>query len=259
MKKLDLKETQESLLEILVYTDKILTQNNLRYSLAYGTLIGAARHKGFIPWDDDLDIVMPYNDYLRMLKLPELIGNNKKYTLHYRTTERNYGYPFAKIENNATICKFDNVTDKGGAFLDIFPMTPLPLTDTRTYTEKLERLHKELAFTYSKSNNLVKNTAHFIARPFRSHYRDKMIDLAFKDVALDNSKFLTDSTWSDDRLGQAVPEEWFNNYTNLEFESQKFKVITKYKEWLKIVYGDWRKFPPKEERIGHHGFELFVK
>lgn len=258
MKKLDLKETQDCLFQILKYVDEVLEGNNLNYSLAYGTLIGAARHKGFIPWDDDLDIVMPYDDYLKMLKIPELNDRNNRYTLHYGKTERGYGYPFAKIEDNTTICKFKKTTDSGGAFLDIFPMTPLPQKNNKLYARKMGILHNKLAFLNSKSDNLLKNTVRSIASPLRGYYRDKMEKEAFK-YNNEESELLTESMWSNDRLGQAVPKEWFKNYTKLEFESSRFKVISKYSNWLKIIYGNWEKLPSKEERVGHHEFVLYTK
>lgn len=259
MRKLDLKETQGCLFQILVYVDKVLKKYNLNYSLAYGTLIGAARHKGFIPWDDDLDIVMPYSDYLKMLKIPEFNDTGNRYTLHYEQTESNYGYPFAKIEDNTTICKFKKTLDKGGAFLDIFPMTPLPGKDNKIYAKRMEVLHNRLAFINSKSDNSLKNVVHYIVSPLRKYYRNKMENEAFKYNTVKEAKFLTDSTWGDDRLGQAVPKEWFENYTNLEFESTKFKVISEYNSWLEIIYGNWKKLPPKEERVGHHEFDLYIK
>lgn len=259
MKELNLKEKQACLLEILVFVDKLFRKNNLNYSLAYGTLIGAARHKGFIPWDDDLDIVMPYNDYIKMLNLPELNNLNKRYTLHYRKSDKDYGYPFAKIEDTNTICYFKKTTDKGGAFLDIFPMTLLPDKGALAYSAKMDKLHKKLAFIDSKSLNPLKNSIHYLSHPFRRYYRDKMIDYAFKYQKYSDSGLVTDSTWSNDRVGQAVPKEWFDDYTDLEFELHKFKAISNYKSWLKIIYGDWEKLPPKNERIGHHEFELYLK
>lgn len=259
MRKLNLKEKQNCLLEILIYTDKVFRENNLNYSLAYGTLIGAARHQGFIPWDDDLDIVMPYDDYLKMLQLPELNNLSNRYTLHYAQNDKNYGYPFAKIEDNNTVCRFRKTTDQGGAFLDIFPMTLLPDNNVTLYSKKMAKFHRKLAFINSKSLNPLKNIIHYLCRPFRGFYRDRMIDYAFKYQGESTSNLVTDSTWSNDRLNQAVPKTWFNDYIELQFESHKFKVISNYKKWLNIIYGDWEKLPPKNDRVGHHEFELYYK
>lgn len=256
MHQCSLEEIQDCLLGILRYVDSLFIKYNINYSLAYGTLIGAARHGGFIPWDDDLDIVMSYKNYVKMLQIPELNNLNNRYTLHTRRNYKNYGYPFAKIEDNETKCVFFNTTDKGGAFMDVFPMTHLPVRNRAKYENKLKHIHDKLAFTNSVSQNSLKNLVHILTRPLRAHYRDLLIKEAL-EPEYENSGWLTDSTWSDHRLSQAVPESWFSDYTYLDFEDQKFKVISHYDEWLKEIYGNWRELPPKEKRIPHHNFYLY--
>lgn len=124
MKKLNDKETKQKLLNILEYFDFLCSENNLNYSLYGGTLLGAVRHKGFIPWDDDIDVAMPLKDYEKFLSLSEIKAG--KYRLHDRNSEENnhenYYYPFAKLEDEDTIINFFKNRDKGGAFIDIFPI-----------------------------------------------------------------------------------------------------------------------------------------
>lgn len=265
MKKLNLRETQECLFDVLIFADRIFKKNNIDYSLAYGTLLGAARHKGFIPWDDDLDIVMPFSDYKKMLTLPELNQPNSKYTVHYSKTtklnnEKRYNFPFAKIENNCTKCVFNASNEGGGAFLDVFPMTPLPLNNQTKYANRLMKLQRYLGYTYVKYDDPVKNFAQKFVSPCYKILRDEIEREAFK-FTIGNQKYdkLASATWDDKILSRAVPKEWFDNYVELDFEGEKFKAISNYKEWLTLVYGDWRQLPPKEKQVAHHFFDLYVK
>ncbi|MEE6637645.1 LicD family protein [Limosilactobacillus pontis] len=251
------RERQKILLNILIYADKVMTENNINYSLAYGSLIGAARHKGFIPWDDDLDIVVPYKDYLKLLNLPELNNHSDHYSIYFSKNDDNYAYPFAKIEDNETRCCYYHVLDSGGAFLDVFPMTPAPIANLHNYSKYLTKNHNKLAFANSKSDNPVKNVIHKMARPKYKKYRNRMIEEVFKYCNMKDYNYLIDGTWSDNREKEYVPQKWFKDYRRIEFEGHDFKVITHYKDWLELIYGDWQKMPPKGERIGHHYFDLY--
>ena len=263
MKRKTLKETQSYLFDLLKYSCRILENNNLNYSLAYGTLIGAARHKGFIPWDDDIDIVMPWNDYLKMLKLPELNIPDAKYTVHYSgntkiNKDEKYDFSFAKIENNYTKCIFKKSDEGGGAFLDVFPLTPLPLKEQREYAKKIGDLQTDLERLIIYKESHIKEFARKCLNPLYRVYRDKLIKESFRYTKGDyDFDELADTWWGRDVINQSVPKEWFDDYTQLEFNGEKFKVISNYKEWLRLGYGDWEKLPPKEEQVHHHYFDLY--
>lgn len=263
MEKKNLKETQLCLFDLLKYTCRVLEKNKLNYSLAYGTLIGAARHHGFIPWDDDIDIVMPYDDYLKMLQLPELNVSGAKYTVHWAgNTKLNfnekYDFPFAKVENNRTKCVFQKSDENGGAFLDIFPLTPLPIEGQEEYAKKITKLQLGLERLIIYKENPAKEFIRKCINPIYKVYRDKLIMESFRFTKTrQNFDKLTDTWWGKDVLTQAVPKEWFNNYAKLEFEGEEFNVISNYKKWLELGYGNWEKLPPKSERVQHHYFDLY--
>lgn len=263
MQKKSLKETQDCLFKLLKFTCRTLEENNLNYSLAYGTLIGAARHKGFIPWDDDIDIVMPYDDYLKMLKLPELNTPGAKYTVHYSkntklNNEKKYNFSFAKVEDNDTVCIFSRSDESGGAFLDIFPMTPLPLVNQYKYAKRIENLQIGLERLIIYKDNSIKENLRKCLAPLRKLYRDRLIKESFRYAdKKQNFTKLADTWWGKDLIQQAVPKDWFKDYTQLEFEGEKFKVISNYEKWLNQNYGNWEELPPKDQRTQHHYFDLY--
>ena len=263
MKELNLHEIQSCLFELLSYVANVLEKNNLKYSLAYGSLLGAARHGGFIPWDDDLDIIMPWDDYNKMLTLPEFNTKGGKYTVHYSKNcelndEKVYSYPYAKIENNHTKCFFYKTFDEGGAFLDVFPETPLPLKNTKLYIHYIKYLHDLLALTNSKFDNSFMSFAQKSLRPFNPFFRSLLEKEQFRYVG-NKYKLLTNVALGSDRIREAIPREWFDDLDSLTFEGKKFKVIKNYDLWLQSVYGNWRKLPPASERVAKHSFKLYTQ
>ena len=126
MEYLTLDEIKDVELDLLVKFDMFCKKNNLRYSLTYGTLLGAIRHKDFIPWDDDVDVMMPREDYQRLFVLLEQ-GEKIDDDISFLTSKsEGYYYHFNKIYNNKTIAKMDNNSTVHGIWLDIFPLDNTP-------------------------------------------------------------------------------------------------------------------------------------
>lgn len=128
-----LRKQQLRMLEILLYIDKVCKEHGIRYWLSSGTLLGAVRHGGFIPWDDDLDIEMMREDYVRFLKV---FPKNGDYALQTLQTDPNYFYGFAKVRDlHSQINEFeqDKYYKYKGLFVDIFSIEPMPLCMCRLY------------------------------------------------------------------------------------------------------------------------------
>ena len=132
------EELQKIELEILKYIDKVCKENNLTYFLAYGTLIGAIRHKGFIPWDDDVDIQMPRDDYNKLCDI--LKEENGRYKLLDHKEGLGYIYPFAKVIDSNTRLIETGLTEtvNMGVYIDIFPIdgTPNDFKKRKKYLKK---------------------------------------------------------------------------------------------------------------------------
>lgn len=263
MKKLNDDQIKDRLFEILIFFDSFCKKNDLQYTLDAGTLLGAARHKDFIPWDDDIDVAMPFNDYKKLISLSKNIDPNGKFVMHGYSkkinNKENYIYPFLKLENSRTMAKISIAHDKGGAWIDIFPLNYVPDNQREflKYVQKFNRLHDLIGIADAKKNeNPLKASLRWVIRRGSNLYRNKMINLMYSLDTVKSSR-VEDIVWATNREHDFFPAEILEEYTTLEFRGRKFKVVKDYDKYLTIEYGNWRKLPPKNERVSHHGYELF--
>ena len=265
MRKMSLDEYKKRILNVLIKIDDICRKNHLRYCICYGTLLGAVRHKGFIPWDDDIDIVMPRKDYYLLgkyiLKHPELELNyidisNRKDTTFY----------CAKVCDSHTVVREFNIKPlKGyGAFVDVFPFDFLPENEIERkkymnkalYWERIvqhsimvkplkgDNLKHDIllkaSFAYSHLFNTSK-TLMKMHREFRKNDRNKT---EYVGVPYDPHVFLAD---------------WFAGSIDIDFEGHKFLAPAEYDKVLTARYGNYMQLPPEEERIYKHHLDCYEK
>ncbi|MGE9986733.1 LicD family protein [Lactobacillus johnsonii] len=271
-KKLNNKQVKEALLDTLVYFDKICKKYDLKYTLDAGTLLGAVRHHGFIPWDDDIDVAMPYKDYKKLISLSSEINKNNRFIIHGYSKEindkENYIYPYLKLEDNHTIADFKMNKDQGGAWVDIFPLNNVPANSKLylKYIRKL-RIYYRLLFIGNRrfKENKIKSGIRSLIYLDRNRMRDKMIKSIDKLDELPATNYLSETIGncmcdtSTEVFRKKIPVEWFDNLAELEFEGYKFCAISEYEKYLTMQYGDWRKLPPLEDRVNGHSFDLFRK
>lgn len=256
----NIRGVQSVILDILIYFDKICKKHNLRYSLAYGTLIGAARHKGFIPWDDDIDVLMPSADYLKLLELEELYSTDARFRLHTDKTERLYNekyiYPYAKLEDHNTEMVFYRNRDTGGAYIDIFPMTGLPKEKDicLAHWKKALELKRKISICGDRNPQKIKNIKNLAYRLFYKRLRQSLKKIVFK-YPFNSSDKIGDTAWGN----AIVPTNSFDNLIEMEFEGLNFSCFKEYDAILTRSYGDWRQLPPENERIPKHGYDLYIK
>lgn len=255
----NLKKLQTKEIEILKYFDEICKQHDLEYYLAYGTLLGAIRHKGFIPWDDDIDIHMKGKDYI---KLTNILKENQdqKYFFQSLETEPNYYLLWNKIRMNNTI-----FIEKGweknkihqGISLDIFPLIEYPenLKDKKKIDRKL-KITKLLI-----DNNMEEN------KNYKSYgISGKILSKIFKIIPqkLRNKKIINNINYlcnyeSNSKhyfstirgTSKKFSKDCFSRTTKLAFETETFDAPIKSEKYLEEVYGDYMKLPKEEDRIGH--------
>ena len=262
LKELTVNDIKKIEVDILRNIDSFCKEHNLKYFLLGGTLLGAVRHRGFIPWDDDIDIGMPREDYdtfCRIFKLPNL-------DLHL-PGEKKYPYPFAKVtQKNSVIYELEN-SYQGyfGVYVDIFPLNEIPddLKLRQKYFKKLNNYKYLISIKttlLSKKRNFLKTILLLILKfLFVFVPVERLVLKVDKYVSsFNNCDFIGNSSWGYG-IRETTKKYVFSNTTNLPFEGHSFPAPSNYDEWLTNVFGDYMKMPPEEKRVSNHNFKAYIK
>lgn len=271
MKKIELNELKRIEFQLLMQFKKVCDNNNYNYSLLAGTLLGAVRHKGFIPWDDDIDVMMPRNDYNKFEEY--CISNKLPFVLLSNKTEAKYGYLHSKIYNPNTFTE-ELITDrynlKSGVFIDIFIYDGFgnEKKESKKNYKKSALLRELLVasnwkkYKKSKTHSWVYEPIRFIlfvlSRCFSFKWLIKKIQLKYSKFSFEKSLFVGNLS-SDSREKSIIERSNFDSYVELEFEGEKFKAFKGYEIYLRTMYGDYMKLPPLEKRVSHHTFDAYWK
>ena len=262
MKEIDIKELRQIQVDILSAVANYCERESLRYFLGYGTLIGAIRHHGYIPWDDDIDIIMPRPDYNRFLK-----DFNSKYDwvkVTEKTISSKYELPFAKVYDSRTEliegmykpnCQF-------GVYIDVFPIDGYKERWTVLKIRMLAKFLNTKKAIIDNRRSWIKTIVITIGKLFLlpfpvSKIIDKMDRLATK-YDYDSSE-MVDSMFTPYCLHEMCPKEWLNNFIMAEFEGQKYRIPECYDMYLKNIYGDYMSLPPVDKQVAHHVFKAWWK
>lgn len=253
---------QNTELEILVNIDDFCKKHNIKYSLYGGTLIGAVRHQGFIPWDDDIDIVMTRSEYIRFCDVWKNYHIQGYYLEHYETdgfTQNTH----AKIRKNGTMLLSD-IEDENlghhGIWIDIFIIDKVSCDQDKA--KKVISAGRQLIFMAKANGRLPgESTKKKVARAVlkvlypAAQRKKKLKQIA--DFLRNNDKTTTRNYMRCDMctldyLKIRFPQETGDEYTLLTFEGRGFQVFSNYDAVLRIMYGDYMKLPPIEERVCKH-------
>ncbi len=247
-----LKQCERDLLEAFV---NICNKHKIKYFLQGGTLLGAVRHGGFIPWDDDVDVSLPRGEYEKFIavaaaELPDY------YFLQTADTDPEYPNNFAKIRDSRTTfieTSAANLNINHGVYIDIFPLDYYPDENKAKVFEikkKLLTWRINTAF-YLPDMSLKSKIATLISRIIYPSRRKaiKKREKLFSSVRESKRLVNNSGAWLEKEI---IPAEWCDETTELTFEGIKVTASSRYDEWLSFVYGDYMTLPPESQRVGHH-------
>jgi len=264
MKQLSDEEIKLYELDILRNFSNFCRGNSLKYSIAEGTLIGAVRHKGFIPWDDDIDIIMDRDDFEKF---------RKKYTDNrYKVLQPSEGSMFPcfyiRLTDSKTLVDFPKTDDyhSGGIWIDILPIDNFPDDDKilklreflllvlfRIYRAKTKRIWSN---KISLKNNLLWLCLRLASFPVPKNKIRCYIESLMR--AENGKKTMRRGTWTMYwHHPWLYPSHVFNKYSEIEFEGENFSVISEYDAYLRCQYGDYMTLPPENKRIGKHDYVAY--
>lgn len=278
MKEISLEEQKKLQLDMLIDFANFCDKNNITYYLSGGTLLGAIRHKGFIPWDDDIDIMMPRDDYERAINLYK----NDVYVLDAIENNPLCWERYARIYNKKTII-FSNVRNKykEHIFIDIFPIDGLSNNKlSQKYVFFMQKIlttaHLASVLDFSLSNRYADKNAGFYnwkiyVRTFikylliltvgniKPQVWIKLMTILAKKRNFYKSDWVAVLIAASYGSKEIMPKNIFRSKIQVDFESHKFWAPVGYDYYLKSLYGDYMKLPPIEKRQSHHDFKAYWK
>lgn len=255
----DLRRLQLIQLDILHVFDELCTSLNLRYFLLGGSVLGAVRHCGFIPWDDDIDVGMPRPDYEQFIKFAQPLLPSHLFLQDYRS-EPDCLLNFAKIRDSRTLYKeklFAKLPIQHGIYIDIFPLDGGPEEN-----EEAERLLKRMKIyrfslinrktDYIRRKSLPASiglSLMSLAVSMPTCYR--MVDALCMRYSYDDAPCIANwhGAWG---TKEVVPREIFGNGRRIPFEDMQCPVPQDADLYLTCLYGDYNTLPPVEKRVSHH-------
>lgn len=260
-------ELRKIQLDILTAIDEYCSLNHIRYSLAYGSLLGAVRHKGYIPWDDDIDIFVPRDDYERLMEsFPE--GYKGHYNIASLSRDPMYLYPFAKAYDNDTVL-IEHVRDKKniGVNIDIFPIDNVPDVEQewkkydkkRRFNNSIFRLRfVRLKKSRSIWKNLVLIIINMLTFPITQRKWSERKNKNAQKYKMQPGKYCYDNCNGVYKIPR-YKREWFEQFIRIPFEDREFMAIADYDECLTTTYGDYMTPPPVDKRQTKHSFNAYFK
>ena len=247
-------------LQMFICFDKVCRDNNIKYSIAYGTLIGAIRHKGFIPWDDDIDVIMCREEYDKFLS----VWKDGKYKLLTLKKGSDFYPLLSRLTDPRTQLDPPRICNHG-VWVAIIPYDKVP-DNKKEYDRHMRKVSWLMSMLSIKSSNLqaemplpkkmLFGLLKLFLMPFSPYAIGKRVERIKTKYKGYNYKRV--KPW-DNTSKILVNADIFDDYVDLDFEGVKAMATAKYDYILRFEYGDYMKLPPEEERIPKHGFKAYWK
>ena len=258
-----LRKVQLIQLEIAKEIRRVCDENNIRYFLTCGTFLGAVRHQGFIPWDDDMDLGMLRSDYEKFCRIaPQKL--KPEYCLQTWYTDPNYSLPFGKVVKRNTVYLESKKTRKlqeNGFYVDIFPYdyAPEDSVELDRYVAKLLNIYRVKLMKsgykpWMEEDRIIwKKRIGYVYYQLQSLFSGQMELARNYDtlaVSIHNSSVMIEQ----DAQPKAYwcPAEIFNEFAEYTFEGETFTGLKDYDTYLKQFYGDYMQLPPENDRENRH-------
>lgn len=259
MTEITLEEQKKIQLDILDDVAKFCESHNINYFLAYGTLLGAIRHKGYIPWDDDIDIIMPRPDYDRFMESFDVESDSKYRTL-CEIRDRGYHCCFGKVHDERTVFQEEYSRDSSfGVFIDVFPFDGYSSPFQMEYCNFLTNLLKVKLNVWFPKRSLIKNIITYIGKillfPLPVRTILKLMDNNARKCSFKES----DKVCSFFGKQPIFDRKLFEDYTYATFENNKYRIPKDFNKVLSIEFGEYMNLPPEKDRVFKHHAKVWWK
>lgn len=265
----DFRRMQLLELDMLVEVDRVCRENKIRYGICSGTLLGAIRHKGFIPWDDDMDICFFREEYEKFRKVADQLNPDICW-LQDHHTDPEYPWGYSKIRRTGT--KYvrvgqEHLKMKTGLFIDVFVLDDIPLSRVGQWAQDKycfclrKILYAEIGRMDKRYSAPMRAWWTLLSKIPRQWVHNRIEAMA-KHSRNDSSNYVRNFMFptsyqqgrpigADPNLKYGVPKTWAIDLAEYEFEGHKFFGTREYEDYFALIYGDWRKLPPEEKRVGN--------
>lgn len=266
MRKIELEELKRTQIDILECFRGVCEKNNFKYFLAAGTALGAVRHQGFIPWDDDIDVFMLRDDYEQLLNIKHS-GMPEYYKLLHSQNVEHFGLPITLLVDERTYIEEplllpELVNRRCGVYIEIFPLDGLPDNSLLrklhwaqcNFMRRMMYLCLFREFVSSHKHGTTMNLLGRILttlgkRLFGYQYFLHKLEQLSKRYPVSKSKFVAPIVW--ECFVVNIPLGYITQTSVVEFEGQQYTTFFYPHGYLSMMYGDYMKLPPVEQRLGH--------
>lgn len=263
MRKLSIEEAKKLELDILDFIDSFCKEHGINYCINYGTLIGAIRHKGFIPWDDDIDLSMTRENYQRFIQL--FSKEQSKYQILSLETDNRYFNNFIKVVDPTTkiVDTRNTKTYDSGIFIDIFPMDTFNDSKVIDACYKLESFkllsfskYKNIVYGDNQLKDLVRTLFWILLRPISPRFFAHQIEKQIQKYRVEDGNYIAFIP-SKFKEKERFSKEVFEDLIEVPFEHLQLPAPKQFDAILRQYYGDYMALPPKEKQIYSHEFEAY--
>lgn len=264
MKKINKEKQKELMIGVLKYFDQICRDNGIKYSLIGGSLIGAVRHKGIIPWDDDIDVILSKDNYDKIIKLLKE-NNDSRYQLLDNSASKDYFFPFPKLVDTKTYLVEPlslKQISQYGIYVDIFCYINVS-DDTKKAIKTLNKIkfinglisRKKLSFDQGIKKAIINITRNIISSIIGSRNLIKIANSIYNKQNMDTKYVISNWPIYENKKEIQLSKN-IEDYIDMPFENMTAMIFKNYDSILTTTFGDYMKLPPEDKRVCH-GLEAY--